>query len=277
MNQELDQASRIPTYAVGTHALATRDALKRAMLLFESIQFTRWARLPGDEQKRPVICASQFGEDWSPDRLNSVLRYEYEGDPVESRQIEISFALGLIKNLKGRVLVCGDQKDFASQSRTGDQIAFQAALGSIPEIIEERASWEQILEIRRDPDACRKCRDLRLWLTYSLEARSLQQAQDIIEKKIEDYSWALRKHGLETTTGTLSSILNWKGLTAIAGGSAIAALGTSPLLSTLAAGSVVLGNAAVWIAKRRIALEDLKRGPNSEIALIHDFQEKWGQ
>ena len=116
------------------------------------------------------------------------------------------------------VPVYDHQRQFLMDFPSGGQTAYQAALANLPDVVEENATWDQILDFRKDKDAVRKYRALRLWLHDSLHARSLEEATDIICLKVEDYEWALRKHGFKTATGAISSILDWKGLTAIIGG-----------------------------------------------------------
>lgn len=58
-------------------------------------------------------------------------------------------------------------------------------------------SWEQILEFRQDRGASRKYRNIRLWLRDGLHAETITEASELVEKKIEDYEWAIRKHGLK--------------------------------------------------------------------------------
>ncbi len=116
---------------------------------------------------------------------------------------------------------------------SGNTLVYQAALENLPEIIEDHVSWEQILEFRSDEEAIRKYRELRLWLEYSLSAQSVEHARDLIARRIEDYEWSIRKHGLKTTTGALSSIFSWEGLISVGAGVCIGALsaGLSGLLS----------------------------------------------
>lgn len=156
---------------------------------------------------------------------------------------------------------------FAAHFPSGNSLVYQAALHNLPEIIEDATPWQQILDFRNDEDALRKYRALRLWLE-SLKAESVAQAADIIAQKIEDYEWALHKHGMKTAIGGLSSILDSKAIATIAGGAGVAGLMTGPVGSAIAAGAIIVGKVAVWLAERKLEEQEIKRGPGSEIAII---------
>jgi hypothetical protein len=153
---------------------------------------------------------------------------------------------------------------------SGKTLSYQAALENLPEIIEGQVSWQQILEFRSDKEAIRKYRELRLWLEYSLSAQSVEHARDLIAHRIEDYEWAIRKHGLKTATGALSSIFSWKGLMSVGAGVSIGAALGGPVWSVLTGTLLTVGRASVWVAERMIEMQDIERGPDSVVALICD-------
>ena len=71
---------------------------------------------------------------------------------------------------------------FLRRFTSGEQIAYEGALSNIPLVVAETASWEQVLDFRKDPEAVSKYRDLRLWLRSGIGAQSAQHAADIIGK-----------------------------------------------------------------------------------------------
>ena len=162
------------------------------------------------------------------------------------------------------------QQRYFSDYPSGNSIVYQAALENLPEIIEDGVSWEQILEFRSDKEAIRKYRALRLWLEHSLSAQSVDHARDVIANKLEDYEWAIRKHGLKITTGALSSIFDWKGVVSVGAGVSIGAALGGPIWSVLTGTLLTVGKASVWVAERMIDMQDVKRGPDSSVALICD-------
>ncbi len=169
------------------------------------------------------------------------------------------------------------QRQFLADFPSGSSIVYQAALSNLPDVIEETASWDQILDFRKDKDALRKYRALRLWLHNALITRSVEEATDVICLKVEDYEWALRKHGFKTATGAISSILDWKGLTTIIGGSSLAAVVGGPIWSALTAGFVISARISVWVAERMIEKKEIERGDGVEVAVIYEAKKRFAR
>jgi hypothetical protein len=162
------------------------------------------------------------------------------------------------------------QEQYLSDYPVGNSVVYQAALENLPEIIEDDVSWEQILEFRNDKKAIRKYRELRLWLENSLSAQSVEHARDLIASKIENYEWAIRKHGLKTTTGALSSIFSWEGLIALGAGAGIGAAIGGVTWSALTGALFAVGRVSVWVAERMVEMQDIKHSPDAVVALICD-------
>lgn len=82
------------------------------------------------------------------------------------------------------------------------------AMEFIPEIIEEKLEWSQVLDIRKDKKSIKKLQKFRDWITVDL----LHCSRDVIEAKysiaLDEYKSALKKHGIMTTIGTFSTILD---------------------------------------------------------------------
>ena len=132
-----------------------------------------------------------------------------------------------------------------------------------------------MVAFRSDPDAVRKYRDLRLWLRSGLNAQSAQHAADLIGQKIDDYRWAIHRHGLQTSLGTLKTLFDWREakLTVAVTGLAVATGG--PLWGVMAGGLSIAMQVGAWLTERRLAAEDNARGPNREVAILYDLQERF--
>jgi hypothetical protein len=169
--------------------------------------------------------------------------------------------------------VYNSQQRFFLDYPAGNNIVYQAALENLPEIIEDQVSWEQVIEFRSDKDAIRKYRALRLWLEYSLSAQSVENARDLIARGIEDYEWAIRKHGLKTATGALSSIFSLNGLISLTAGVGVGAAIGGPVWSALTGAIFTVGRASVWVAERMIEKQDIQRSPDAAVALICDAKQ----
>lgn len=162
-------------------------------------------------------------------------------------------------------------------SQTGDGFALEAVLSHIPVIDQAQISWEQIIDFRQDKETIRKYREFRMWLRDSLTASSPSEATELINKKLESYEWAMRKHGLATVQGALTFIFDFKKLgiaaTAATAGGAIA----GPIGSAFAAGVAIAGQATAWAIERKIKREETQRGPDSEVAYIYDVNSRFGK
>lgn len=151
--------------------------------------------------------------------------------------------------------------------------AYEAALVNLEIVDEKRLTWRQVQDFREDEEAVTKYRNLRLWLR-DLNADSLQHAVDQIAQRVENYRWALRKHGLETRLGLLSEIIDHRTTLTAAGGLAIGAATGLDLLAPLAAGLVVAGKLVASLVTRRIERKDLMhRHESKDAAIIYDVQE----
>lgn len=82
------------------------------------------------------------------------------------------------------------------------------AMEFIPEIIEEKLEWAQVLDIRRDKKSIKKLQKFRTWINADL----LNCGRDEIEAKysmaLDEYKSALKKHGIMTTVGTFSTVFD---------------------------------------------------------------------
>ena len=130
------------------------------------------------------------------------------------------------------------------------------------------------LDFRSDPEAVRKYRDLRIWLRSGLEAQSAQHATDIIGQKIDDYQWAVKRHGFQTSLGAFKAIFDWKESKLTVAASAFAALTGGPIWAALAGGLGIAAQVGALLAERRLAAQDTIRGPNREVAILYDIQER---
>lgn len=157
----------------------------------------------------------------------------------------------------------------------GENIAYEGALSNIPLVAAGTASWDQILDFRSDPDAVRKYRDLRLWLRSGLKADSAQHAADIIGQKIEDYRWSIKRHGLQTTLGAFRTIFDWKESKLSVAVTGLAAVTGGPMWATLAGGLSIAMQVGAWLTERRLDAKDNVRGPNREVAILYDVNERF--
>jgi hypothetical protein len=158
------------------------------------------------------------------------------------------------------------------QYQEGQRWAVQAILCNIGIVDEGASSWAQVIEFRKDVDACRKYRRFLHWLDRDMVGKSLGYVQDEIADRLEDYRWALKKHGLKVITGTIEETLDGRYLVGASGAAASLSLAGYPTLGILAGAGLMLGKVVVKLAENRINYTDLKRGAESAICWVHEVE-----
>lgn len=140
------------------------------------------------------------------------------------------------------------------------------------EIVDDAAlDWRQVLEFRKDKRAKSKLRKLRTWLDRDLTGKSIAQVTDAIGSRLEDYEWAVKKHGIKTVSGSISDLLDPRFLgasAAIVGG--LWATGSG--LAEIAGAGLIVGKVAISIVERLIDFSDSIHGRNSEVAFVHELK-----
>lgn len=122
---------------------------------------------------------------------------------------------------------------------SGPTAVYQAVIDNVPLIDDSHLSWDQVLEIRQDQEANQKLRDFRVWTRSLDDAITIEEAEDLIAQRLEDYELAIKKHGLETRLGAYKTVLDVREqLTVFAAGTA-ATLSGGAVWGILAAGAVI--------------------------------------
>ena len=156
----------------------------------------------------------------------------------------------------------------------GDARVIVTTLNDLAIIDEEKIVWEQVQQFREDEDVRKKYRRLIHWLDAEMVSKTQAFIRDEISKRLDDYEWALKKHGIETLIGSISDVLDGKFLAGASATGAVLSLLDEPGLAALTATGLVLSKAIVGISERLVALEDIRRGPNSEVAYIHEARKQ---
>jgi hypothetical protein len=256
-----------------TLAIATPSMHKRAALLFDKVFLVEYQTGP-EEVKEEMAPRTRF--DWLINRATLVPNMPLRPLNTEE-QGELFRALGEFAEAIGKISAQYADYDLvpmytgdATSIPDGTTLAYQAAFRTIPEVLEEEAAWDQIVEFRNDPDATTKYRALRTWLRDGLSARSVAEAEDRIAEKLRDYEAALEKHGLKTMQGCLTMLYDAQFL-AQAGAVSGTAWGVfGPVGAALAAGLYVAGKVLLQLSERRVEMIDALRQNHSEVAVIYE-------
>lgn len=136
-----------------------------------------------------------------------------------------------------------------------------AALGlsGVPLVDASKASWEQILELRRDPEARTKLRNLRLFFHNNYQGKSTSFVIDDLGRRLDEYSVTRKRLGFESTNGCISSLLDARSLQAAAATSIAAAFIGGPIASLGAAVFVELGGVALEFSRKRYAIREFEK------------------
>ena len=117
--------------------------------------------------------------------------------------------------------------------------ALSICIQDFPSIIEEKLSWEQVLDIRKDKKMFQQLKRFTSWSNMILTGKEPNQIRDILESELDSYKEGLKEHGVVTAIGGFSTIIT--GATQIA---SIIAQPDSPLLPILSIASVSMTFAA---------------------------------
>jgi hypothetical protein len=233
------------------------------------------ARALGDDPDREMIdriCLTGFG---------TVLTDEDHGNvrmPTPLRNVIRNYS-SLLSEAEGmRVMPVYPshdecERDFALRSPTNPESGIEIVMATLKDlqVVDESAlSWEQVLEFRSDREARRKYRRLLHWLDADFRDESKQFVIDEIEDRLDDYHWALERHGVKSVAGVVSEVLSGSYFAgAGAAGAAVAGFTGNPVFGMLAAGGLVLSRAVVSVAGKRIERADIVHD-HRELAWIHD-------
>lgn len=132
------------------------------------------------------------------------------------------------------------------------------AISGVPLVDVSKASWEQIAELRKDPDARGKLRNLRLFLHGTYHGKPKEFVTDDLGRRIDEYNSARKRLGFEAITGTISSFLDAKSLHAAMATGVAAAFAAGPLTGISSAVLVELGGMALEFSKKRFEIKQFE-------------------
>ena len=150
---------------------------------------------------------------------------------------------------------------------------------ALPLVDTTRASWEQILEIRRDRDAFKRLRDLRLFFHTSYLNRSRSYIEDDLARRLDNYERTARQYGFDTALTNLSNVIG-SGLvqTTAAATLAFAVTGEKLAIATGIAAAVFasfeLAKVGIQILRGHHDLRKLRE--NHELAYIIELKQRFG-
>lgn len=106
------------------------------------------------------------------------------------------------------VPLLGETDGVAAGLPEGDDASLYITLSGVRLVDTTNLAWDHILEFRKDGDARRQLRNLRLFLADNCENKSASYIQDKLEQRVDEYHSACRKHGFSLATSFLKAIVD---------------------------------------------------------------------
>lgn len=92
----------------------------------------------------------------------------------------------------------------------------ELALLDLPLVNGEKILWEQVGEIRQDPDSVRQLRNLRLFLEGAEKEKGREYMQDYLLHRVDEYEAAAVKHGFELKKQPIRTLISMRHLPKLA-------------------------------------------------------------
>lgn len=168
--------------------------------------------------------------------------------------------------LVGR-LIQGGEVEFSffgpcDSSREGfEQDSFVTSLSGIELIDSTRISWDEIIAIRKDPEARVKLRQLKFLFESNFAGKPRSYIEDDILRRIDDYRSVVKEYKFETKLVVFEQILTSKSLGVLGSATLVSAIAGAPMV----AGGAVLAGAAIELGKACVAVAKLKRRLDQEV------------
>jgi len=182
----------------------------------------------------------------------------------------ISRALREERGLQATAVFTSTEKLDEEYSAGGNSLIL-AVMNNLEVVDESALDWRQVFEFRKDKRAKSKLRKLRAWLDRDLAGKSIAQVTDAIGGRLEDYEWAVKKHGIKTVSGSVSDLLDPRFLgasAAIVGG--LWATGSG--LAEIAGAGLIVGKVAISVIERLVDFGDAVHGQSSEVAFVSELK-----
>lgn len=159
------------------------------------------------------------------------------------------------------------------QYRPGRIDLIVATVTALELVDESVLTWEQVVEFRRDREARAKYRRFVHWLDTELVERPVTFIADEVAARMSDYEWSMKKHGIKTAIGSLSSLLDPAFIAASSAAVTSAAIAADGRIAALTGIGITIGRAVLSIGSALVDLADERR-KWAEIAYAYDLKAK---
>ena len=118
------------------------------------------------------------------------------------------------------------------KTKSNDMNAIEVCIKYVPEIVEDKLEWKQIEEMKKDKQSIQSLRRFWNWFDIDLKDMASDEIREVLEIKLEDYRFSLKKHGVLTVIGGFSTVLS----------------SASSLLSVLSSGKIEIMSACLAVS-----------------------------
>lgn len=132
-------------------------------------------------------------------------------------------------------------------------------LSGVPLVDATRMSWEQVLDLRKDPEARSALRNLRLFFFSNYEGKPAAFVTDDLARRLDEYESTRKRMGFESVTGSIAALIDAKSVQSAAAMGIAAALAGGPLVGVTSAALVEVSGALLEFAKKRFAIKDFEK------------------
>jgi hypothetical protein len=200
-------------------------------------------------------------------------KYEYRiVDDAEAEKIEIKSEADEFRSFGFEPNYVLPSSKLASSQAVFDDIS--VILSGINLIDTSSATWDQIIEFRKNDEAKKKLRNLRLFLQTNYSGKTRSFIEDDFGKRIDDYNSVVKEYGFNTKVSVISFITNSKNLQTFGTASIAAVILGHPFVATtslLTGVSLEVIKATIEFTNKRHAFNKLKK--EHELSYIMDFYE----
>lgn len=95
--------------------------------------------------------------------------------------------------------------DCENETITKDVIEF--VIKDMPIILEKELEWDQVIDFRNDKKCVDSARKLMRWVRLECNGLTKSNIKEKLEEEFDEYLFSIKKHGIQITTGALSTIL----------------------------------------------------------------------
>lgn len=168
-----------------------------------------------------------------------------------------------------------DVGTFEGYDQGANQSGAELRITDVPLIEIEKVKWDQIVEVRKDPNFTNALRSFRLLFAQDYRGKELAYVIDSLNQKVARYEESCKKHGLDTALGTARQLLDSKSLLGTLTLATVGILADSTAaitLSAIAGSTIELTKMALYITERKTKFRTEQR--NLDIAYLLVLNEK---